>query len=151
MGCTYSGNNQAFLPHLQELPPDFASCLTHVLLQVSSNTTWMSGKKIKGWEKSLCTPKLQVPGLLGGGSGQESPRRGSPHPFMCCTGKELQECLDRVDCACSQPDVPKTVFGDICLNSHWRYRSAMSWSPRICCSLTYVCLVLLMQILEERC
>lgn len=55
--------------------PDLMSRLTHMLLQISSNITRMSEKKIKGWEKSLCTPRLEVLACCEGAAGRRVPTK----------------------------------------------------------------------------
>lgn len=126
-----------FLPPCRNCPRLYVLPYSHAFASCIQHHSDVREKNQRAGEESLHT-RTPVPGTPGGGSGQESPRGGSPHHLRCCPGKERQERLDRVECACSQPDVPKTVFGDICLNSRWRYRSAMSRSLRICCSLACV-------------
>ena len=148
MGCTYSGNNEAFLPHLQELPPDFTSCLTHTLLQVSSNIARMSGKKSKGGRRVPAHQNSGCPARWERGAGRRAPAEALRITSGAAQGRSCRS----ASTGWSVPAAaPKTVFGDVCLSSCWRYRSAMSRSPRVCCSLTYVCPVLLVQILEESC
>lgn len=113
------------------LPPDFISSVSHSFGKFHPASLGCQGEA-EGQEQGLCTPRSRSP-LTGA---------GDPHEALPITSRVP----GHVGCPCSHPQ-----NREICFNSCCQYRSATSRYPPVCCSLTRVCPVPLMQILEGSC